>query len=233
MPLSTPTNASPAQDPSSAPPVVLWQRSVIAPVKSMRVVIGPSGTINANNARSGHTGPTTALLWLSAACLVQRGALQPQKEPRFASKRSPRISAADVVGRPRSKADRVENRLHRKPTHLLPRHHGGDGSAAIPIYVGDSARFKATAPTDSIIYTDDIPYTRELRKYLYTLIESPEEYQKHLARRDETPQSGGNTGVVLFLGMSSRRGWLGPPEDLVNVEEMYVVCMCWRKSDEI
>ena len=58
-------------------------------------------------------------------------------------------------------------------------------AGSVPIYVGDSARLKAIAPTNSIIYTDDFPDTRELGTYLHTLIETPQAYQKHLAWRDD------------------------------------------------
>jgi hypothetical protein len=58
-------------------------------------------------------------------------------------------------------------------------------AGSVPIYVGDSAHLKAIAPTDSIIYADDFPDTRELGTYMRTLIDNPHAYQKHLAWRDD------------------------------------------------
>ena len=54
-------------------------------------------------------------------------------------------------------------------------------AGSVPIYVGDSTHLKAIAPTNSIIHTDDFADTRELGKYLHTIIDNPHAYQKHLA----------------------------------------------------
>jgi hypothetical protein len=71
-------------------------------------------------------------------------------------------------------------------------------AGSVPIYVGGSAHLRAIAPTNSIIYTDDFPDTRELGKYLHSLIDNPQAYQKHLAWRDD-PRSLNNLQKLLDM----------------------------------
>jgi hypothetical protein len=77
-------------------------------------------------------------------------------------------------------------------------------AGSVPIYVGDSAHLKAIAPKDLIIYTDDFADTRELGKYLHTIIDNQHAYQKHLAWRDN-PRSLERLQKLMDLSDWERR----------------------------
>ena len=58
-------------------------------------------------------------------------------------------------------------------------------AGSVPIYVGDAVRLKMIAPPNSVIYLEDFANTHELSRYLHSLIDDRDLYERHLAWRQD------------------------------------------------
>ena len=58
-------------------------------------------------------------------------------------------------------------------------------AGSVPVYVGDATRLKMIAPPSSVIYVEDFANTHELSRYLHSLINDRELYERHLAWRQD------------------------------------------------